>query len=304
MKHRPPRRNAPDVLGQLQIDWSAAPLPATVERVDDVAAAPERDPALVQYLTWDFRTSFPQPTQEALDAGILLDEDAEPENVKALHDEHAREALAALRSIDTVLDARRRGVDPKTGRPPASKEDKQGLPEFLQYELGRCERWWQTLMDTYEEVFGPEATDAFGKAIRARHAGVTVIAEAERSTVPIETTAVQGKSASTEKTPTVTTSEPAATVAPKVRRQRQSTRAVARLPVPRPLPEAVTQGRFGLDENQRPINPSADEVRDITQNHAEKLIALIAAMPYCEGSDDRPDAKRMRAEFRSDEAMK
>ena len=54
-------------------------------------------------------------------------------------------------------------------------------------------------------------------------------------------------------------------------------RVIARLPVPRPLPHAVAAGVFGQDENG-PVHPSADEVREITQNHAGTIIALLEVM--------------------------
>jgi hypothetical protein len=50
---------------------------------------------------------------------------------------------------------------------------------------------------------------------------------------------------------------------------------VARLPVPKPLPSAVTAGNFGRDENGKPIRPGAHEVREITEQHAENLIDLL-----------------------------
>jgi hypothetical protein len=80
---------------------------------------------LVQHLKWDFCDSFPQPTEEAIEAGIISDEDLTPGNIRAIHDEHAREMLAMLRDLDAIMDARRRGVDPSTGhahRTTASKE--------------------------------------------------------------------------------------------------------------------------------------------------------------------------------------
>ena len=40
---------------------------------------------LVQVLPWDFRSSFPEPLEEAIIAGKLHEEDAELENVKGLH---------------------------------------------------------------------------------------------------------------------------------------------------------------------------------------------------------------------------
>jgi hypothetical protein len=55
----------------------------------------------------------------------------------------------------------------------------------------------------------------------------------------------------------------------------EATGVIARLPVPRPLPEAIAAGDFGRSENGRPINPSPAEVREITVNHAEALVDLI-----------------------------
>jgi hypothetical protein len=54
------------------------------------------------------------------------------------------------------------------------KEAKERLKIFFDTEPGRLERWWQTVMETYEQAFGREAADAFGKALRARHAGIPV----------------------------------------------------------------------------------------------------------------------------------
>jgi hypothetical protein len=48
----------------------------------------------------------------------------------------------------------------------------------------------------------------------------------------------------------------------------------ARLPVPRPMAAAVGRGHFGKDEHG-PIRPTLDEVRAITEQHAEKLIDLL-----------------------------
>ena len=51
-------------------------------------------------------------------------------------------------------------------------------------------------------------------------------------------------------------------------------RGPARLPVPHPLPAAVGKGNFGEDEHG-PVRPSLDEVRAISDHHAEKLIVLL-----------------------------
>ena len=275
MNSRPPRRSADDVPGQLQIDWTASTLPATVPAIEAPAREkPDPAPALVQRLKWDFRTTFPQPTQEALDAGVLTEEDTEPENLKSLHDEHAREALAALESIDKVLDARRRGVDPKTGRPPTTKETREGLSEFLQYELDRFQRWWQTLMDTHRDAFGPEAADAFGKAIRAWHAKIPVVLDRDPA-APLATQEPVTAPAS----PTTDARKPAALFPAESKRLRRT--ISTRLPVPKPLPAAVAAGHFGHDDHG-PIRPGADEVRAITERHGEKLIELFDGLRQVE----------------------
>lgn len=46
------------------------------------------------------------------------------------------------------------------------------------------------------------------------------------------------------------------------------------LPVPTPLPNAVKNGVFGWDDNDDPINPSEDEVREISLQHGEQLAEL------------------------------
>lgn len=132
---------------------------------------------VVQVLPWDFRQSFPMPLGEAVEAGKLLEEDLEPENLKALHEEHARHALAILSDLDAVSDAKRQGVDPFTGKAPRTETQRDRLQILYRNQPGRLERAFETLMDVYEEVFGPEATDAFRKAICAWHAGIEVAAD-------------------------------------------------------------------------------------------------------------------------------
>jgi hypothetical protein len=48
----------------------------------------------------------------------------------------------------------------------------------------------------------------------------------------------------------------------------------ARLPVPKPLPSAVGKGNFGQDE-AGPVRPSAEEIRAITEQYADRLIELF-----------------------------
>jgi hypothetical protein len=140
------------------------------------------------------------------------------------------------------------------------KEAKERLQRFFETEPARLERWWQTLMDTYDEVFGPEAADAFGKAIRAWHSGMEVTARLPAAPPTANTPTQEPKPA------------PASTT-----RHHKSHRIVARLPVPKPLPASIAAGHFGQDEDG-PVRPRADEVRAITERHAEKLIELLETL--------------------------
>jgi len=134
-----------------------------------------RHPDLVQLLPWDFATTFPQPMPDAIEAGLLSEEDAEPENVKALHDEMTLQLLKVLTDQDEIADARRRGVDPKARAKPTSRGGQERLKVLFETEPARLQRAWQALMGSYEAGFGEEAATAFDKAIRARHAGVAVV---------------------------------------------------------------------------------------------------------------------------------
>jgi hypothetical protein len=75
-------------------------------------------------------------------------------------------------------------------------------------------------------------------------------------------------------------------------------RIVARLPVPRPLPTAVAAGRFGQDEEERPIRPDPDEVQAITENQAEKLIDMLDAAKKVV-SEKSPAADSLPGAFRT-----
>lgn len=216
---------------------------------------------MVQRLPWDFRTTFPQPTPEAIEAGVVSDEDTEPESVKAIHEEHARELLMTLHDLDAVLDARRRGVDPRNNKAPMLAEAKERLEKFFETEPARLERWFTSLMGSYESAFGPEAADAFSKAVRAWHAGIEVVGPEHRQSP--------------------------ATKVPAVRRI-QKVRASSALPVPRPLRASVAAGIFGCDEDSKPIRPDAAEVRAITEEQAERMVEMndgdlhIAVAKYAE----------------------
>jgi len=193
---------------------------------------------LIPSLLWDFKTSFPLPTDEAIDNGVMDESDREPENLKSFHETCPRECLATLATIDKVSEARRTGIDPRTGKKPGTHAARERLRKELAEKPAKLEHSFNVLIDTYGEGFGQDAADAFRKAIRAWHAGIPVQSESEPSERP-----------------------PAA-------------RPSSSLPVPTPLRSSVNAGIFGHDENGKPIRPSADEVRAITEEQAERMMEM------------------------------
>lgn len=194
---------------QFTFDWSAKPSTAdeSPKPLDDnpaVAAAPgpqtpdtpnitmPSTSGLVQVLPWDFRTTFPEPLEEAIEAGKLHEDDVVFENLKSLHDEHASHALTLLSDLDAVMDARRAGVDPRTGNQPRTPKQREALQKLFDDEPKRLEHAFDVLMDVYEEAFGGEAVSAFRKAIRAHHAGVEVITELPPTPRPLPEAVVNG----------------------------------------------------------------------------------------------------------------
>ena len=256
---------------QFQIDWSGGPASPPQARTEGPAIPPPSVPAngLTLKLKWDFRTSFPEPTEEAIEAGTISAEDLHPEGIRSIHEEHAREMLATLHDLDAVLDARRQGVDPRNNKAPMLAEAKERLQKFFQTEPARLEQWFENLLGVYQDAFGQEAAEAFGKAVRAWHAGVEVVAESPPA-------------------PAATREAPVSAVRPRRVQRKEPRRIIARLPVPRPLPSAVAALRFGQAENGRPVRPGAHEVREITQRHAEKLIDLLDQLASAPATGKRP----------------
>jgi len=152
---------------QLRIDWSGEPAsPTRKARTERTAIVPPSVPAngLTLKLKWDFRTRFPEPTEQAIEAGAISTEDMHPEGIRSIHEEQTREMLATLHDLDAVLDARRRGVDPRNNKMPMLKEAKERLKKFFETEPARLESWYSNLLGVYADAFGQEAADAFDTA--------------------------------------------------------------------------------------------------------------------------------------------
>jgi integrase/recombinase XerD len=87
-----------------------------------------------------------------------------------------------------------------------------------------------------------------------------------------------------------------ATSAPAIApRHRKPHRIVARLPVPRPLLASIAAGHFGQEDDGKPVRPGVEEVRAITERHAEKLIELLDTLPHAQTAD----RDRLQAAFRA-----
>jgi hypothetical protein len=242
------RGSGVDDPSQLQIDWSSGESASAPANIKTAASVPNAEPAgtrdvapLVQRLPWDFKTSFPQPTDAAIDKGVLDETDLEPNNLKSLHENYASQCLSVLAARDKVMDARRKGVDPGTGRKPRTHASRERLRKYLAEEPTRLDHTFDVLIDTYAEAFGQDAADAFKKAIIAWHAGIEVAEECNDS-------------------PNNRPVQP-----------RPAQRISSCLPVPKPLRSSVEAGVFGHDERGKPIRPSAAEVREITEREAERM---------------------------------
>jgi hypothetical protein len=279
----------------MEIDWNGSTPEAVAEpaytpaiATPEQAPAPPRESKGVLSLAWDFRESFPEPTEQAVEAGIISPEDLTHEGIAAIHAEHAREMLATLHDLDAVLDARRLGVDPRNMKPPRLAEAKERLAKFFETEPPRLERWFDNLLGVYADAFGTDAAESFGKAVRAWHAGVEVVGDDTVTPRPLLPEAAPVP-------PVLAETIPSAPAKQRPSRERHSSRITARLPVPRPLPSAVAAGHFGSEENGKPVRPGTHEVREITETHAEKLVALIDQLR----SAPAVDRDRLQGEYAS-----
>ncbi len=85
---------------QFQIDWSRANAspPESRARTEGPAIQPPsvRADGLTLRLKWDFRTTFPEPTEQAIEVGTISAEDLHPEGIRSIHEEQTREMLATL----------------------------------------------------------------------------------------------------------------------------------------------------------------------------------------------------------------
>ena len=179
---------------------------------------------------WNFRDTFPAPLDEAVFAGVFIDEDLDSEQVEAIHVERANELLALLAGIAALKQAKLTGANPETGKQPRTAAARKRLAERLEQEPGKLRVQFDDLLAAYADGFGDEAAAAFSDWVRDVH-------------------------------------------------ENHLPRPVLRcveidLPVPTPLVEAVAKGVFGTDDNDNPIDPSEEEVHEISLQHGERLAEI------------------------------
>ena len=219
------------------------------------SAAPTAKPVAPVVAAWDFRSSFPSPLTDVIDAGILDANDDDPEAIRAIHEEQASGCLALLQELDAIEEARRNGTDPRTGKKPRTEKSRHRLGQYLDAAPPAIISQFDDALAAYENAFGPEAAEAFRTVLLAWHRGV-----------PVNSSSPEGLSASAE----IPSASPII-----ARNDETDILGGPMLPVATPLDTAVNQGVFGQDEDGNPVIPTAEEIEAITFHHADHMMDLL-----------------------------
>jgi hypothetical protein len=211
-------------------------------------------------LPWDFVSSFPPPLPAAIEAGQFGEREVTDEHNASVHAAHATECLAILEQLDALEEAKGMRVDPRTGKKPRTPQTRERLRRYLETAPVEARKTFDTLMDVYTDAYGSVAAHAFRQALEATHAGLQIRVkpaeppQADAASKPVTETQDTPNDESLEPPPPTREDDPAP-------------------PVAVPLTRAVERAVFGEDEFG-PVEPSPEEVSEITQVHAEKLIEL------------------------------
>lgn len=224
-------------------------------------------------LPWDFESTFPAPLDEAIRDGALNADSLNDESIATLHHEHARECLAVLSDLEALRRAFGTGTDPQTGKAPHTSQAREGLAKLFAEQPHTLKHAFEVLLDTYENVFGDGAAEAFRLYLAARNRGVTVTAERATQQPSPPPPPPSSNHRHRDQSDDGTASHD-----PNVDSQALLKSTEPELPVPKPLPCAVRRGVFGVDEDGDPVEPSEEEVRAITEYHADRLSRLLDAI--------------------------
>lgn len=177
------RQKTKDVIGQMALFGDAMTaedltLPAAsrdpeVRTQNERSGRPEGTVGAVQ-LPWDFRSSFPEPLEEAIEADRISPDDLAPEAIAAIHAEHAKEALAVLERKRSLTEAVMQNSHPDSGASITTDRQRERLLTRHASEPGVLDTHFDALIDVYAEVFGLDAAEHFRTAIIAWHHGVEV----------------------------------------------------------------------------------------------------------------------------------
>lgn len=200
---------------------------------------------------WDFRRTFPQPLEEAIDAGVIDGDQLDEASIRSMHDELARQCLCVMADLDALREASERGINPLTGKAPRTAKQRAKLDALLREEPLRLRRELDETMDAYATAFGDDATQAFRRTLDEWHQSGDV----DRAS-PCEPPAVDY-------------------------------RDTDGLPVGAPNPAAVANGAFGRDETGELVSPKDEEATEITDSLAEELRKILHLTRDCGGEKGR-----------------
>lgn len=262
---------------QLRFDWNQAKSepssPLHSETMPKLADASLETTSVEPQSKWDFLNTFPNPRGDAVQAGLFGMDELTGDQIRGIHIERAAECFSLLVELTRINEARLTRVDPRTGSKPRTANTRKRLDEFLNSEPRRLTRDFNHLMAVYEDGFGEDAAKAFRMHLLSAHpkAYLEQVGDPEYEE-PIATVITPppdpGMGAETDL---------------EHRADNQTSSSENPLPTPRPLPEAMGRGAFGRDEDGV-VDPSEEEVEEITQRHGEKLIEVLERLQQ---TDDR-----------------
>lgn len=279
---------------QLEFDWQSASLFATSAPAPEPELAdlilppatvdlrelpPQHADALIEgavspaegvinHLPWDFDRTFPAPLDEAIAAGTLGTDELGPDDIASIHHEHGNEYLAVLRELDVATAAQQSGVDPRTGKLPRTAKSRDRLRRYLDERVPRLRHALDELLAVYGTAFGDVAATAFRDHLHARHDGEDArLGEMDKAKIS-SGAVIAFPLASAEQS-----SE-----------SRSDSLPHPEMPCPHPLPAAIRRAAFGTDEEGEPVEPSEEEVAEITVHHGERLMDALESLAAAEAA--------------------
>jgi hypothetical protein len=110
------------------------------------------------------------PESGAVEAGKFGSAEVTQEDIRIVHEEHENECLGLLANIDHIAAAKISGIDPRTGSKPRTQKTQQGLRNYLDRTPSELWSQFDDMIAVYEDVFGPEAAEAFRAHLLGTHA--------------------------------------------------------------------------------------------------------------------------------------